>query len=109
MRAFRILFFAFLFSGGNVITKAATNHPKILLIYDMEGVSGVSHYEMTWVERPGDHARGREFLTSDVNAAIRGLAAGGAGSIRIQDGHGSGNVKEPDLLVDNVDPRAQFD
>src|SRR2546429_7596461 len=98
VRVLRMLFFAFLFSSGNLISQAATNHPKILLIYDMEGVSGVSHYEMTWVERPEDYARGREFLTSDVNAAIRGLAAGGAGSIWIQDGHGSGNVEEPDLL-----------
>ena len=48
MRVFRILFFAFLFFSGNLISQAATNHPKILVIYDMEGVSGVSHYEMTW-------------------------------------------------------------
>src|SRR5215469_9328155 len=109
MRLCRILFFAFLCFSGILISQAATNHPKILLIYDMEGVSGVSHYEMTWVERPEDYARGREFLTSDVNAAIRGLAAAGAGSIWIQDGHGSGNVKEPDLLVDKMDPHAQFD
>ncbi|HVH61432.1 MAG TPA: hypothetical protein VM709_13920, partial [Candidatus Sulfotelmatobacter sp.] len=64
MRLCRILFLAFLFFSGSLISQAATNHPKILLIYDMEGVSGVSHYEMTWVERPEDYARGREFLTS---------------------------------------------
>src|SRR5215468_11470351 len=109
MRVFRILFLAFLFFSGNLISQAAPKHPKILVIYDMEGVSGVSHYEMTWVERPEDYARGREFLTFDVNAAIRGLAAGGAGSIWIQDGHGSGNVNEPDLLVDKMDPHAKFD
>jgi D-amino peptidase len=88
---------------------AAANHPKVLIIYDMEGVSGVTHYEMLWVERPEEYAKGRESLTSDVNAAIRGLAAGGAGSIWIQDGHGSGNTKEPDLLVDKMDPHAKFD
>jgi D-amino peptidase len=109
MRASRLFFlvlFFLLFAG---LTHAAANHPKILIIYDMEGVSGVSHYEMTWVERPDDYAKGREFLTADVNAAIRGLAAGGAGSIWIQDGHGSGNEKEPDLLVDKMDPHAKFD
>src|SRR5690242_7507140 len=90
-------------------TNAAANHPKVLIIYDMEGVSGVTHYEMLWVERPEEYAKGRESLTSDVNAAIRGLAAGGAGSIWIQDGHGSGNTKEPDLLVDKMDPHAKFD
>jgi D-amino peptidase len=90
--------------------RAATpNHPKILVIYDMEGVSCVTHYEMLWVERPEEYAKGRECLTSDVNAAVRGLAAGGAGSIWIQDGHGSGNSKDPDLLVDKLDGHARFD
>src|SRR5215470_13283944 len=88
---------------------APSNHPKILIIYDMEGVSCVTHYEMLWVERPEEYAKGREFLTFDVNAAVRGLFAGGAGSVWIQDGHGSGNSKEPDLLVEKMDPRAKFD
>src|ERR1700690_3680066 len=82
---------------------ATTNHPKILIIYDMEGVSGVTHYEMLWFQRPEEYAKGRESLTSDVNAAIRGLAAGGAGSIWVQDGHGSGNANEPDLLLAKMD------
>lgn len=109
MRALRsvVLLLSALSCAG--VIQAAGNHPKILLIYDMEGVSGVSRYEMTWVERPEDYAKGREFLTSDVNAAIRGLVAGGAGPIWIQDGHGSGNSKEPDLLVDKMDSHAKFD
>lgn len=88
---------------------ATAAHPKILVIYDMEGVSCVTHYEMLWVERPDEYAKGRECLTSDVNAAVRGLAAGGAGSIWIQDGHGSGNSNEPDLLVEKLDNHARFD
>ena len=88
---------------------ATAAHPKILVIYDMEGVSCVTHYEMLWVERPDEYAKGRECLTSDVNAAVRGLAAGGAGSIWIQDGHGSGNANEPDLLVEKLDNHARFD
>ena len=91
------------------VARAAVNHPKVLIIYDMEGVSGVTHYEMTDFDHPEDYAKGREFLTSDVNAAIRGLVAGGAGPIWIQDGHGSGNTKEPDLLVEKMDAHAKFD
>lgn len=109
MRGFRLLSFVFFFLGTNFISQAAANHPKILIIYDMEGVSCITHYEMLWVERADEYAKGRECLTSDVNAAIRGLAAGGAGSIWIQDGHGSGNTKEPDLLVDKMDSHAEFD
>jgi D-aminopeptidase len=63
---------------------------------------------MLWVQRPDDYAKGRESLTSDVNAAIRGLVAGGAGPIWIQDRHGSGNVNEPDLLVDKMDQSASL-
>src|ERR1700747_1931358 len=109
MRVFQGVFLLLCIFSFAAFTPPAANHPKILIIYDMEGVSGVTHYEMTWVERPEEYAKGREFLTLDVNAAIRGLATGGAGSIWIQDGHGSGNTKEPDLLVDRMDSRAKFD
>lgn len=110
MRAMRAavmltVFFSCL-SGGAM---AAGNHPKILLIYDMEGVSGVSTYEMTDFDRPAEYARGRQFLTADVNAAVRGLMAGGAASIWVQDGHGSGNSEGPDILLDQMDKRARFD
>src|SRR5580693_3773 len=110
MGTFRFLSFLATFVFGCAsLASAAANHPKVLIIYDMEGVSGVTHYEMLWVQRPDEYAKGRESLTSDVNAAVRGLVAGGAGPIWIQDGHGSGNVNEPDLLVDKMDSHANFD
>jgi D-amino peptidase len=49
------------------------------------------------------------FLTGDVNAAIRGLIAGGAGDIVVTDAHGSGNSDEPDILIDQMDKRAKFE
>ncbi len=88
---------------------SAANPPKVLLIYDMEGVSGISREPMTMFSQPEPYALGRKSLTADVNAAVRGLKAGGAGAIWIQDGHGSGNSQEPDLLVNELDPRASFD
>jgi D-amino peptidase len=87
----------------------AANPPKVLIIYDMEGVSGISEPDMTRFDRPEKYSLGRKSLTADVNAAIRGLKQGGAGAIWIQDGHGSGNSQEPDLLLDQTDPRATFD
>lgn len=86
----------------------ASSPPRVLIIYDMEGVSGIDHESMTDFGSP-DYAQGREFLTSDVNAAVKGLFAGGAGSVWIQDGHGSGNSDEPDILLDKMDERARFD
>jgi D-amino peptidase len=109
MHSLRFCFSLLLLLSCPLLTFAASNHPKILIIYDMEGVSCVTHYEMLWVERPEEYAKGRECLTSDVNAAVRGLAEGGASAIWIQDGHGSGNTKEPDFLVAKMDPHAKFD
>ncbi len=95
-----------------VLVAAASVHaatpPKVLIIYDMEGISGVVSPSF---ERYGaaDYPQGRESLTADVNAAIRGLKAGGAGAIWVEDGHGSGNSQEPDILVDKMDKGANFD
>jgi len=87
----------------------SANHPKVLIIFDMEGVSGVTDNDSTDFAHPEKYAVGRQFLTDDVNAAVNGLIAGGAGSILVQDGHGSGNSEGPDILLDRLDPRASFD
>jgi D-amino peptidase len=86
----------------------AANPPRVLIIYDMEGVSGVVSPSHERFGRP-EYAQGRESLTADVNAAIRGLKHGGAGAILVEDGHGSGNDQEPDILVDSVDRGATFE
>jgi D-amino peptidase len=74
----------------------------------MEGITGVISPEY---ERYGakEYPQGRESLTADVNAAIRGLKAGGAGAIWVEDGHGSGNDQEPDILLDKMEQEARFD
>src|SRR5512146_1717037 len=97
------------FLVGLSMTALAANPPRVLIIYDMEGVSGVSEPDMVRFDRPEKYALGRKSLTADVNAAIRGLKAGGAGVVLIQDGHGSGNMTGPDLLLDEMDKRATFD
>jgi len=82
--------------------------PRVLIIYDMEGITGVITPSYERFGAP-EYPTGRESLTADVNAAIRGLKAGGAGAIWVEDGHGSGNSEEPDLLVDKMDRGATFD
>src|SRR5213594_1145838 len=109
MRLLRFCFFVCLLLGLPLAAFAAPNHPKILIIYDMEGVSCVTHYEMLWVERPGEYAKGRECLTSDVNAAVRGLAAGGAGSIWIQDSHAKFDFRDHDFDPYNTGIDASVD
>lgn len=83
--------------------------PKVLLYYDMEGISGANDPKQVLASHPDLYKGGREFLTGDVNAAVRGLKAGGAGAIVVTDAHGSGNSQEPDILLDQLDKRATFE
>jgi D-amino peptidase len=71
---------------------------KVMLLYDMEGITGADEFRKTTVSHPAEYAEGRKSLTADVNAAIAGLKAGGATEIMVVDGHGSGNTQEPDVL-----------
>jgi D-amino peptidase len=71
---------------------------KVLLLYDMEGVSGASSVRHTNFGAEPEYTEGRKSLTADVNAAIAGLKAAGATEIVVVDGHGSGNSMEPDVL-----------
>jgi D-aminopeptidase len=79
---------------------------KILLYYDMEGISGQNDVNALDFKDKGYEAA-RELLTKDVNAVVDGLFAGGADEVHIVDGHGSGNP-DPDILLDKLDKRAKM-
>ena len=85
----------------------APTAPKVLLYVDMDGSSGVRRARQVLYPNP-EYFASRRFITSDVNAAIRGLKAGGAGEIVVTDAHGSGNTESPDVIVEQMDPRAHF-
>jgi len=73
---------------------------KILIAADMEGITGVVH----WDQVNPDHAeylRFRKLMTGDVNAAIRGAFAGGATSVAVTDGHHDGR----NILIEELDSR----
>lgn len=71
---------------------------KVLVLYDMEGVSGASSVRYTDFGAEPEYTEGRKSLTADVNAAIAGLKSGGATEIIVCDGHGSGNSQAPDVF-----------
>ena len=79
---------------------------KVLLLYDMEGLSGQNIITSIDFPRP-EYFEARKLLTDDVNAAIDGFFAGGADSVFVVDAHGSFNP-EPDILLDQMDPRARM-
>lgn len=76
---------------------------KVYIVVDMEGVSGISGSD--FVKTDGRlYAEGRRYYTQDVNACIQGCCEGGAKSVIVRDGHGSGNH----ILWDELDSRAEL-
>jgi D-amino peptidase len=75
---------------------------KVLLLYDMEGVSGATDFKHTSFAHQAEYSEGRKSLTDDVNAAIAGLKSAGATEIVVVDGHGSGNNTGPDVLEEQL-------
>ncbi len=80
---------------------------RVLVLHDMEGLSGQDDPRTFDFDHKDRYAEGRENLVLDVNAVIAGLFAGGADEVHVVDGHGSGNP-EPDLLLDRLYTRARM-
>ncbi|MDR3575574.1 MAG: M55 family metallopeptidase [Anaerolineaceae bacterium] len=76
---------------------------KLLIAVDMEGISGVVHWEQV---TPGDpeYQRFRHIMTADVNAAVQGAAEAGADDIQVTDGHWNGT----NILIEELDARARL-
>jgi D-amino peptidase len=94
---------------GRVLSAPAANTDnqiRVLVLHDMEGLSGQSDPRTYLFANREFYKQGQELLVADVNAVIDGLFAGGATAVDVVDGHGSGNP-EPDILQDKLDPRAK--
>jgi len=91
-----------------ILTAPAQKRLKVIVLYDMEGVSGVTRVEGTDFDAKADYEAARQSLTADVNAAIAGLKAAGATEIVVVDGHGSGNNDGPDVLESQLLPPAKM-
>jgi D-amino peptidase len=59
---------------------------KILVAVDMEGISGVVHWDQTEPCHT-EYTRFQKLMTADVNAAVRGAYDGGATEVIVSDGH----------------------
>jgi D-amino peptidase len=85
---------------------AAKAGPRVLLMYDMEGISGISGPNQFLVGEP-DYPAGRKLLAGDVNAVAAGLFNGGASEVWLVDAHGSGNP-EADMPNELMDKRLKW-
>ena len=75
---------------------------RVLIMTDMEGVSGIVVWEQVNGGAPL-YEEGRRLYTEEINAAVRGARAGGATEIVVVDCHGAGggwtfNSLVPELL-----------
>ena len=80
---------------------------RVLIIGDMEGVSGI----VKWEQTSGGQSlydEGRRLYTEEINAAVRGARAAGASEVVVVDCHGAGkgwtfNSLMPELLDEGCD------
>jgi D-amino peptidase len=74
---------------------------KVLIAADMEGITGVVHWDhVDWSN--AEYGRFRRLMTGDVNAAVKGAYDGAATEVVVADGHGYGR----NILIEDLDPRA---
>lgn len=74
---------------------------KVLIISDLEGVSGVDTFEMCDMQSEA-YKRACHLLMQDVNAAVDGAFAGGATEVTVIDGHHCGM----NFVKEELHPRA---
>jgi D-amino peptidase len=72
------------------VSKRAEKKANIVIVDDMEGISGINDWHQIFAGCKEYEEFGRVQVTEDVNAAIRGLRKAGAMEIRVVDFHGSG-------------------
>ncbi len=75
---------------------------RVLIMCDMEGVSGIVVWDQVMAGKPL-YEEGRRLYTEEINAAVRGAKAAGAEEIVVVDCHGAGgdctfNSLVPELL-----------
>ena len=70
----------------------------VYVVVDLECVSGITHGSMIRTGHADWAGRGRHLATAEVNAAVEGALAAGAGRIWVKDGHDSGeNIVREEL------------
>ena len=80
---------------------------KVLILTDLEGISGVDSIDMIF-EGEGYEIARRE-LMADVNVAVEGALSGGADEVYVSDGHYQGKNFIMELLTDKAIYLSCFD
>jgi len=71
---------------------------RVYVCTDLEGISGVTHWDQTREMTTAAYQHARHLLTKEVNACVQGCLDGGAKEVVVLDGHGGGFNFVPDEL-----------
>ncbi|MFP6730393.1 MAG: M55 family metallopeptidase [Alphaproteobacteria bacterium] len=74
---------------------------KVYISADIEGASGITHWDEATKEKPG-YDEYREQMTAEAVAACEGALAAGASEITVKDAHGSGRNILPERLPEEA-------
>jgi len=88
-------------------TSGVAAQPKKLKVYisaDMEGIGGVSTWQIQAGSQGREYEKFRKLMTQEVNAAIAGAYDAGATEVLVSDSHADGQNIDVELL----DPRAKL-
>src|SRR5437868_15397218 len=84
--------------AGRAVGRGIIPAMRVLIMSDMEGVSGI----VVWDQVNGGapmYEEGRRLYTEEINAAVRGAKAAGATEIVVVDCHGAGKDGNFNSLV----------
>jgi D-amino peptidase len=81
---------------------------KVIVISDMEGISGIARGEQCHGGSPM-YEEGRKLYTAEMNAAVAGAKAAGATEIVLMDHHGAGgDWSFNSLIPEDLDPDCEY-
>jgi D-amino peptidase len=93
---------ATLFLGA--LASAQSNKLKVYIAADMEGIGGVSTWEVQADTKGREYEKFRHLMTQEVNAAIAGAFDAGATEVLVSDSHGDAQ----NIDVEVLDKRVQL-
>ena len=91
---------AILFLGA--LAWAQSNKLKVYIAADMEGIGGVSTWEVQADTKGREYEKFRHLMTQEVNAAIAGAFDAGATEVLVSDSHGDAQNIDVELLDKRV-------
>lgn len=100
---FRVIRYAAIFLLSAFVT-GQENKLKVYIAADMEGIGGVSTWDIQADAKGREYEKFRQLMTQEVNAAVAGAFDAGASEVLVSDSHGDAQ----NIDVEALDKRARL-